>query len=162
MGFKRVLIVLGCAPRRDGRPSDCMLARVRKALALYRKNSYSKVILSGGPHRFYVPEAEVMRIMLLKYIPDDRILIEPYSLSTVQNAVFSWELFKDKACEDITIVTSQFHMRRTMFIFKSLYKHTGASLHFESALDSFDIVQKVYYIIRESLMMLYHRIFGFR
>ena len=110
--YKNVLIVLGYPPKKDGRPSDILISRVRKAVQLFKKDDYSMVLLSGGPSRMKVPEAVVMRVMLLKFIPDDRILVETASRDTMQNAVFCWEILKGKKPKQITIVTSKFHIRR--------------------------------------------------
>ncbi|MBU2560912.1 MAG: YdcF family protein [Nanoarchaeota archaeon] len=161
MSFKNVLIVLGCSPRPDGRPSDCMIARVRKAVQLYRKNNYSKVLLSGGPARYRVPESVVMRVMLLNFIPHEKILLERHSRDTVHNAVFCWELLKEKKPKNITVVTSEHHMPRTRYIFKRLYSHMGVSLKFEAAPDTFDPVESVYYRVKERLLLLKLRVFGF-
>jgi vancomycin permeability regulator SanA len=67
--YKHVLIVLGCAPRRDGKPSECMIARLRKAIQLYRKDNPSVVLFSGGPTRYGVSEAAIMRVMALNHLP---------------------------------------------------------------------------------------------
>ena len=45
--FKHVLIVLGCGPKRDGKPSQCMISRARKAIQLHKKNNYSAILPAG-------------------------------------------------------------------------------------------------------------------
>lgn len=161
MSFRNVLIVLGCSPRRDGRPSDCMISRVRKAVQLCRKNNYSKVLLSGGPAKYRVPEAVVMRVMLLDFIPHEKILIERHSRGTVHNALFCWEILKDHKPKSLTVVTSEHHMPRTRYIFKRLYAYMGVSLKFEAAPDTFDPVESAFYHLKERLLLLKLRIFGF-
>jgi len=159
--FKNVLIVLGCAPKPDGRPSECMISRVRKAIQLYRKENYSKVIISGGPSRG-VPESEIMRVMMLHFIPDSKMITERHSRDTVQNAVFCWNILKNKSPKHITVVSSAFHMRRARYIFKKLYAHMGVSLKFESAVDTFDPIEAVFYHTKELLSLAKLMILGFR
>ncbi len=161
MSYRNVLLVLGCAPKKDGRPSDCMLSRIRKAVSLYRKDDYSHVIFSGGPTKLPIPESEVMRIVAMNHIPDGRILTERNSRDTVQNAVFCWELLKEKRPRRITIVTSAHHLPRARYIFTRLYSHMGVSLKFESAPDTFDPVAGVFYRLKETLLLAKIKVFGF-
>jgi uncharacterized SAM-binding protein YcdF (DUF218 family) len=158
---KDVLIVLGCSPKKDGRPSDCMISRVRKALQLYRRHNYSKVLLSGGPSRYGVPEAAVMRVMLLNFIPPDRILVERRSRSTVQNALFCWGLLNEEEVKRVTVVTSAHHIPRAKYIFRKMYAHMGVSLAFEAAADTFDPIESVFFRLKEFVLLLKLRVFGF-
>ena len=159
--YKNVLMVLGCSPKRDGRPSDCMISRVRKALQLYKKDNYSKVILSGGSAKFGVPEAAVMRVMLLNFIPHDKIAVELHSRSTVQNALFCWNMLKNKDVKHVTVVTSSHHVPRARYIFTKMYRHMGVSLHFEGSPDTFDPVESVFFRVKEFILLLKLRILGF-
>ncbi len=159
--YKNVLIVLGCAPRRDGRPSACMISRVRKAVQLCRKNNYSKILLSGGPTRG-VPESEVMRIMMLKFVEPGRMITERHSRTTVQNAVFCWNILKDRKPRRITIVTSRHHLPRARHVFSKLYSHMGASLKFEQAQDTFDPIEGTFYRLKEIVLLAKLKVFGIR
>ena len=159
--YRNVLIVLGCAPKKDGRPSPCMLSRVRKAVQLCRKNSYSKILLSGGPTRG-VPESEIMRIMLIRFVDSGKIITETSSRSTVQNAVFCWEMLKDKRPKKITVVTSAHHVPRARYIFKKLYSHMGVSLRFEPAEDFFDPFESFFYGLKERIFLLRLKLFGIK
>ncbi|MFC1741261.1 YdcF family protein [Nanoarchaeota archaeon] len=157
--YKNILIVLGAGPKKDGRPSNFMIARVRKAIQLYRKNNYSKVIITGGPTTIAVPESEVMRIMMLKFIPDSKIITERKSKTTIQNAVFTWEIIKDRKPKKITVVTSQHHVYRARHVFRKLYGHMNTSLKFEGAQDPFDPIEAVYYKIKELLLLVKFELF---
>jgi uncharacterized SAM-binding protein YcdF (DUF218 family) len=131
-----------------------MISRVRKTIQLYRKNNYSKVLLSGGSTKIKLPESEVMRIMLLNFIPESKIITERHSKQTVHNAVFCWEILKDKKPKHITIVTSDHHIPRTRYVFRKLYSHMGISLKFEGAADTFDPIASVYYHLKERVAIL--------
>lgn len=160
---KHILIVLGCASKRDGKPSECMIARLRKAIQLYRKNNYSLIILSGGvTRRGCPPEAAVMRVMIINYLPDGRVLTETKSKTTVQNALFCWERIKDKDVKSVTVLTSKMNLRRTEHIFRKLYAHMKVTLRFEAAEDTADPVERSYYYIRELIATAYYKIFGIR
>jgi uncharacterized SAM-binding protein YcdF (DUF218 family) len=160
--YKNLMILLGVGPKKDGRPSQFMISRVRKAVQLYRKNKYSKVIISGGPTITRIPESEIMRIMLLKFIPDKKIITEKKSKDTIQNAVFSWELIKDKKPKHITIVTSAHHIPRTRYIFRTLYAHMDVSLRFEPATDNFDAIEALFYWLKEKFLLWRLKIVGIK
>lgn len=162
MTYKNILIVLGCGPLPDGRPSPGMKNRVAKAVELYRKNRYSKVIMTGGPTTFPVPESEMMRLLALKNIPDSKIITEKNSKSTIQNAVFTWELIKDNKPKNITVVTSAFHIPRTRYIFRKLYAHMGVSMKFIAAPDHVTGFDAFYLRLRERIALFDLKMRGFR
>jgi uncharacterized SAM-binding protein YcdF (DUF218 family) len=162
MNFKNVLIVLGCLPKKDGRPSDCMLSRVRKAIHLYKRDNYSRIILSGGPSRLKIPDSEIMRVMMLRFVPHQKLITERHSRSTVQNAVFCWAILKDRHPKKITILTSEHHLPRARYIFRKLYSHMHVSLYFESAPDNFDPIESLFYRLKEFFLLSWQRLFGVR
>lgn len=159
--YKNILIVLGCGPKKDGKPSDIMVSRAKKTAQLFKKNKYGKVIFSGGPSRG-VPESELLRVLLINHVPQRKIITERNSLSTVQNAVFCWEILKDKKPKHITIVTSKYHMPRTKYIFRKLYRHMKVSLKFEAAPDRFDLFQWLYYHGKEIVATIKLRMYGIK
>ena len=118
--YRDVLIVLGCAIFVRGVPR-IMAERVRRAISVFRSGDYSLLILSGGPTKTPIPEAELMKLMAEKHISPKKIILEPVSVDTVQNAVFCWGLLKGKPVASITVVTSYFHMRRAKHIFSSVF-----------------------------------------
>lgn len=159
--YKNVLIVLGYIPKKDGRPDPRMVSNARKTIQLCKKNKYSKIILSGGPTRG-VPESEMMRIMLLNYIEQKKVLIERKSMTTVQNALFCWEMLKDKNPKNITIIAARYHVPRVRYIFRSMFSHMGVSLKFESAHDMLDPIEYVFYRVKEQFNMIGLKLFGIR
>lgn len=160
---KHVMIVLGCKPKFNGKPSSPMIARARLAVQLHKKNNYSQIILSGGrTRRNAPPEAAVMRVMLLDHLPHNKVISEIKSRSTVQNALFCWEIIKDKKPKSVTVVTSEMNKARVSYIFRKLYAHMGVSLKFEAAPDDYDPIEKLYYWIWELCARAYYKIFGIR
>ena len=83
----------------------------------------SHILISGGsgqliPNEFR--EAAWVRGELLKFnIPDSLILVESRSKNTIENAAYSKELLKKtNLAPPYLLVTSAFHMRRALLIFK--------------------------------------------
>lgn len=159
--LKHILIVLGCAQKRDGKPSERMISLMRKTVQLYKKNNYSAVILSGGPNKYKVPEAAVMRVMLMNYIPHERLMVETRSKTLVQNALFCWEKLKGADVKSVTVVASRFALHRAEHVFRKLYAHMRINLKFEGAQDNLDPVESAAFWLRERLIMIYYKMFGF-
>jgi uncharacterized SAM-binding protein YcdF (DUF218 family) len=87
-------------------------------------NQASHILISGGtgelvPNTFR--EATWVRTQLLKFnVPDSAILVENRSKNTIENARFSKELLQQKRLPPpYLLVTSSYHMRRSLMIFKN-------------------------------------------
>lgn len=96
--------------------SEGALGRVVEGVRLYKAVPGSKLLLSGGGGFDPVPEAEVMAqiAVLLGVKPDDMVL-DPYSQDTADQAEIIANMV---GREKIILVTSAFHMPRSMALFK--------------------------------------------
>jgi len=148
--FKNILIVICPPPKKNGKPSLLMMARVRKTIKLARKNNYSKIIFSGGPsRRNSVPSGSVMGVMAMQYLDKDLLMVEKNSRDILHSSLFCWSLIKDKSPKKVTVLTGRFELARARYIFKKTYKHLGVSLSFEYCHDNLDIVESTYLRIKE-------------
>ena len=76
----------------------------------------------GSPALFFseAPEAEfAVRLLQSLGIPRERILVEEQSRNTVENAVFSKLIAQPKPGERWLLVTSAYHMPRSMGVFRA-------------------------------------------
>lgn len=116
----RVTIVLGCGVHPDGRPSLALEMRLEKALAYWRQNPGTKLLMSGGKgDNEPVSEASAMKAWLLERdVPDADILVEDRSTSTWENFRYSAELLAGTGLEGepIVFVTSDFHVFRSRML----------------------------------------------
>lgn len=102
-------------------------SRLLHAVRLYRAGKAPWILVTGGVA--YEDEQGVIRteaddmqqILVDMGIPPDRILMENQSLDTAGNARLSAEILKSRQIDDILLVTSAFHMRRS----KALFDHLG-------------------------------------
>ncbi|WP_125980667.1 YdcF family protein [Loigolactobacillus iwatensis] len=116
ISFKRratpYLLVLGSGLRRDGSVSQVLQWRLDRTVRLYRQlASKPKIIVSGGqgsdePRTEAAAMAEYLRN---QKIPGDRIIQETKATSTFENLSYTKQLISD----DLTIITSNFHIFRT-------------------------------------------------
>lgn len=96
--------------------------RLLYAAKLYQEQKAPLVILAGGRIEWYgagQPEAVDMKQLLqLMGVPAEAIILEPNSLNTYQNAVNVKEILQKRNIEKILLVTSAFHMPRSLLIFQ--------------------------------------------
>jgi uncharacterized SAM-binding protein YcdF (DUF218 family) len=97
--------------------------RMTAMIELARRYPNARIVFSGGsPALFFseAPEAEfAVRLLQSLGIPRERILVEEQSRNTVENAVFSKRIAQPKAGERWLLVTSAYHMPRSMGVFRA-------------------------------------------
>jgi uncharacterized SAM-binding protein YcdF (DUF218 family) len=91
---------------------------------LARRYPTARVIFTGGAGSYSnapKPEAEVVQQQLGTLgLAADRVLIESQSLNTVENAIFSKRMVQPKTGETWLLVTSAWHMPRSIGIFRNV------------------------------------------
>ncbi len=97
--------------------------RLTAAVELANRFPNAKVVFSGGSGSILVdagePEAvSVGKFLVAMGIKEDRIILEDRSRNTIENARFSKELLNPKPGERWLIVTSAFHMPRSIGCFR--------------------------------------------
>ncbi len=106
--------------------------RVEEAINLYHQKRIKKILFSGGIGGFanhsneMIPEANLMKEQALKGgVREEDIIIEDKSNSTIENVLYSIEILKNNGMYDvldrITLITSDFHLKRCYAIFKKYY-----------------------------------------
>jgi uncharacterized SAM-binding protein YcdF (DUF218 family) len=99
--------------------------RLSDAIVLYKKGIIRKILISGGDGRLageQVNESEAAQHYLQAIgIPDSAILIEGKSRNTRENAVFCKQMVdKIQPNARILLITSAFHMRRSVACFQKV------------------------------------------
>ncbi|MGC8901746.1 MAG: YdcF family protein [Fervidobacterium sp.] len=98
------------------------LRRLYTAVELYKKKP-RKILVTGGIIDKGVPEALVMRDVLLNFgIPNEDIIVEKNARNTYENAKYTYQILGDVP---ITLVTSTLHMKRSLIVFKKFYNRIG-------------------------------------
>ncbi|MGD9368676.1 MAG: YdcF family protein, partial [Desulfobacteraceae bacterium] len=131
-----IIIILGSTNDKSGNISDIGLTRLKKGLEIYKRKESAKLLLTGGyskgkkiserPYSFYAKQ-----FMLEEGVLENDIVGLVMSKDTVEDAKLSLPIIKNLNSEQIIIVTSDFHMNRSMYIFKKVFD--GYSLSFVEA-----------------------------
>ena len=116
---EKTVIVLGCGIRGE-RVSVGLAKRLNKAYEYHLQNPEATIIVSGGQGpQEEISEALVMkRYLVSKGVPEDRIIMEDKSTSTITNFKFSHEIMKENNITDIcshgviTVVRKSFNIHK--------------------------------------------------
>jgi uncharacterized SAM-binding protein YcdF (DUF218 family) len=120
-------IVLTGVTLNDKQPDDRVYFqhgadRVVHTVELYKKGVIKKIIISGGTGRLLTegrPEAdELVKVMELMGVLSSDMVIENQSRNTHESAVRLKEMFTDSTATNYMLITSAFHMRRSLACFK--------------------------------------------
>lgn len=112
------IVVLGCRLDLEGGPSERLRLRVARAIELYRAGKAPLLLLSGGGSG-PVAEAEIMRgLALAAGIPENALLREADSRNTVENAVNSARLLRERGISRIVLVSDRTHLPRAVLLFR--------------------------------------------
>ena len=98
-------------------------ARITKAVELARLHPEAKVVFAGGAANLITPvtytEADGARLMFTGLgLAPERLILEDKSRNTLENAVFARRLVDPKPGERWLLVTSAWHMPRSMGVFR--------------------------------------------
>ena len=95
--------------------------RLYEAMKIWKVNR-SLIVVSGGRvlRKDVESEAEAMKRFLVNLgIPENSIIKEDRSRNTLENAIFTKRLLEKFGIGDICLVTSAFHMQRSVDIFRT-------------------------------------------
>jgi len=106
------LMVMGAKVLHNNQPDLMMRERINTAIKMISEET-KHIILTGGTVDEKISEAEAMREILIQSgIDENRMLLETKSTSTYQNLLYSRPLIEQAACENLDIVSHDFHLAR--------------------------------------------------
>lgn len=118
-------VVLGFELK-DGRMTPELAGRCDAAAAAARSFPSAILVCSGGPTGKNNPQNHTEAGLMKRYLVEKRgidagrIFIDEKAMSTVQNAVNTFEILRAQGIETITIVTSSYHQRWGQVIYNAM------------------------------------------
>lgn len=120
-GYREIAIVLGAGLADDGSPTETTLARADAAAPLANERDIAFIVSGSHGDRPTPEHTEAYFLaerLATRGIPRSRIFVEDESRDTVANAAFVAEHYlAGIAPRPIVVVTSPFHLRRSLAIF---------------------------------------------
>ncbi|RGG63127.1 YdcF family protein [Eubacterium sp. AF17-7] len=120
---------------RNGRSSKAHIYRLPYAVEVYKNGLVSKIIVSGGRNigNANMVEADYLKEKAIEFgIKKKDILVENKAMTTWENMKLSRELMIKNnllgECTNIAIVTSYFHMRRSIMIAERVFRDDGVNI----------------------------------
>lgn len=130
------VIVLGCGIRGE-RVSVGLAKRLDKAYEYHEINPDAVIIVSGGQGpQEDIPEALAMkRYLISKGVPDDKIIMEDKSTSTIENFRYSHEIMEERGLDEnsVVFVTNAYHVYRGAYYAEQeglTVTHLGTDIRF--------------------------------
>ena len=112
---EKTVIVLGCGIRGE-RVSVGLARRLDKAYLYHLENPDAVIIVSGGqgPQEKISEALAMKRYLVAKGVPEEKIIMEDKSTSTITNFKYSHEIMKEKQLPDdsVVFVTNGYHVYR--------------------------------------------------
>jgi uncharacterized SAM-binding protein YcdF (DUF218 family) len=110
-------------------------SRIEKGVELYKEGWAPTLLYSGAAAEGDVSNAAAMRNISVKIgVPKASIIIEEESKTTTENAQNSAKIIKEKGYTSMILVTSPYHQRRTLELFRKELPEVG--IINQSALDN--------------------------
>lgn len=129
------------------KPSDVIIVlggevkgeRTKLAVKLFQKGMAKKIIFSDGTDLSWRLKAvdEMVALAQQLGVPKTAIVKEQASQSTYENALYTRKLMEQNGWSSAIIVTTNWHLRRTSFIFGKIYANSNIALCYAGAPDPY-------------------------
>lgn len=98
--------------------------RIWQAVKLYHEDKINKILITGGSASLFsqdtVESALLEKFLKTTGIPSEDIITEEKSRNTRENALFTAQLLNNKEYQNLLLITSAMHMRRSNLCFKKV------------------------------------------
>jgi len=110
------ILVLGCAVRSNGNPSDMLRDRLTRGVELYQAGAAPKLLMSGDHGRTNYDEVDAMKQFAVDSgISSSDVFMDHAGFSTYESIYRAKEIFQAKK---IIIVSQEYHLYRALYIAK--------------------------------------------
>lgn len=114
-----VIVVLGCRIYASGRPSAPARRRAAAAVKAFHEGMAPLVLVSGGRRWGAQIEASSLREEIVRGgVPASAIIEELWSLTTVENAIYTAAILRRIGASRAALVTCSWHMQRALSNFR--------------------------------------------
>jgi hypothetical protein len=131
-----LIILLGASNSDDGMLTADAQSRCDVVLHIIQKDAEARVLPTGAFGHYFNRSNRPHGLYLVDYLRDkgvarDRILPYAPTAGTLEDALFARKVCNDMSVTKVVVVTSDFHMQRTRYIFERLFR--SQELEFVSA-----------------------------
>lgn len=139
-------VVFGNKVEPWGEPSPSLASRLDKAVDLYQRGFFSKVIVSGGLGKEGWDEAEVMaEYLVANGVPESAVLVDSQGNNTYLTALHTGDLARQYGFKRFVLISHFYHLPRAHLTFTRL----GMSPVYTAYADRFVARDFYYGLLRE-------------
>tara|TARA_Y100000034_G_C6892429_1_gene410817 strand:+ start:272 stop:838 length:567 start_codon:yes stop_codon:yes gene_type:complete len=121
-GWSDYGIVLGGGITKNYHLSSDVRSRIEKAYFLLKNKYVKKLILTGNGSK--ITEAKLFYDYLIeKGVNKKDLILEEHAKDTIGNAIFTKKIMLKKRVRNFVLVTSDYHMKRSLMIFMHIFGH---------------------------------------
>jgi len=146
------IVILGAAVWADGEASPTLKRRTLHAVEKFHAGAAPLIVCSGGVGKHPPSEAEVMANLCRAHgVPEDALILEDQSTSTIQNVILSTALLKARDAASVLVVSDPYHLPRATMCFR----HFGMACKGTSSAQPSTLspARKLYMRLRECLAL---------
>tara|TARA_Y100000310_G_scaffold345406_1_gene464615 strand:- start:10169 stop:10708 length:540 start_codon:yes stop_codon:yes gene_type:complete len=114
------IIVLGCEFKNNNLGKESK-SRVKQGIKLYKKGLSKNLVLAGGTKRKKYLSYYMKQYARKLGIPTKNLFTEELSKDTIGNALFTKPIIKKQKWKNLILVTSDYHLERSLYIFHQVY-----------------------------------------
>jgi uncharacterized SAM-binding protein YcdF (DUF218 family) len=153
LSVQRAIVVFGCRIDEQGAATPALVRRLDTAFRLWQAHPEAYLLVTGGAWGDRPSEAHVMEAWLKdRGVPEGRIVREPLARHTLDNAMQTVPLLVKLSVSSATIVTEQYHLRRSLLNMRFALQRLGANnIHVDAvaAPDRLDLPRRGAMAVRE-------------
>lgn len=117
------IVVFAGGVGESGKPGQGYEERVQQAVLLYRERYARSIIFSSG-YMYRFKEPLVMKALAVSLgAPENAIILEGEAKNTYENVKFTKEILDKNSWDEIILVSSPYHMRRSSLVFDKIAKN---------------------------------------
>ena len=106
--------------------------RVKEGVNIYKNKISNKILMTGGKINNEFSEASLMGNYAIKLgVKNKDILLEEQSPDTFGNAIYSKQIIEKNKFKRLLIVTSDYHLERSLFIFHHVFGQSYTIMGFD-------------------------------
>lgn len=154
-----LIIILGSTNDETGKISDIGEARLKKGVEIYNRLAKAKVLITGGyskgikvtehPYSHYAKET-----LLKQGISEHDIVGLVMSRDTIEDAKLALPFLNESFYKKIIIVTSDFHLTRSEYIFNKVFSEYNFCFETSSYISTDEVIAKLTKTEIEELALL--------
>lgn len=148
-----IVVIMGAAVDRDGRPGAAVVRRTRAALRFGEQRPGALYLPTGGARGGGPIEADVMaRLLMDGGVPAEAVIVDDRAQDTLQSVHNCTDIIRRLGATDVVVCTDRYHLPRCRVLFRLAGVATQAA-PMPADLDTVGPLPRAFYWLRELIAL---------